>query len=137
MVSHSDFHKLQDTISKLQLEISHLKNEKNCVVERFVDVQPPDYLALKNNCQIAVNEVKILKNRCHILEHILKHGQISPLTNLIADYKSMSNFYLRQLVKEIEVYRASADERSHLLDFLNYLRSVTHEVEELLIVDEH
>ena len=136
MVSNSDFYKLQDTISKLQFEISHLKNEKKCVVERFVDVQPPDYLAAKNNCQLAVNEVKILKNRCHILEHILKHGQISPLPNIIEDYKFISTFYLRQLVKEIEIYRVSTDERSQLLDFLAYLRSVIREVEELLIVDE-
>ncbi len=109
---------LQDTVLQLQLEISRLKNENSRVVERFVEVQPPDYITVKNNCQLAVNELKIFKDRCHVLEHILKYGEISPMSNIIEDYKSMSTFYLRQLVKEIEIYRASSNERSQLLAFL-------------------
>jgi len=70
------------------------------------------------------------------LEHILEYGEISPMSNIIEDYKSMSTFYLRQLVKEIEIYRSSSDERTQLLAFLDFLRSVTHEVEDLLIADE-
>ena len=127
---------LQDTVHQLQVEISRLKNEKSCVVERFVEVQPSDYISVKNNCQLAVNELKIFKDRCHVLEHILEYGEISPMSNIIEDYKSMSTFYLRQLVKEIEIYRSSSEERTQLLAFLDFLRSVTREVEDLLIADE-
>ena len=97
---------------------------------------PPNYLALERNFQTAVNENKLLHDRCQILEHLLRSVEISPMSNIIEEYKSMSNFYLRQLVKEIEIYRSSSDERSQLIDFLHYLRSVTREVEEILIVDE-
>ncbi len=93
---------LQNTVEQLQIEIAHLKNEKN---------------------------------RCHILEHILRYGEISPMSGIIYDFKSMSDFYMRQLVKEIEIYRSSADERSQLIDFVNYLHSITHEIEDILVVE--
>lgn len=78
--------------------------------------------------------VQFLQDRCHILEHILCYSEISPMNNIIKDFESMSDFYLRQLAKEIEIYRFSSDERSQLLDFLNYLRSVTREIEDMLLV---
>ena len=47
----------------------------------------------------------------------------------------MSDFYLLQLIKEIEIYRVSSNERDELLDFVNYLHSVTSEIEDMLIIE--
>ena len=44
---------IQNTVHQIQLEISRLKNEKECGVERFVEVQLPDCIYVKNNCQTA------------------------------------------------------------------------------------
>ena len=93
---------------------------------------------LQNTVVQLQNEITRLKNennRCLVLEHILRYGEISPMSNIIHDFKSMSDFYMRQLVKEIEIYRSSADERSQLMDFLKYLSSVTHEIEDILVVE--
>lgn len=93
---------------------------------------------LQNTVAQLQNEITRLrneKNRCHILEHILRYGEISPMSNIIEEYKSMSNFYLQQLIKEAEIYRSSSTERSQLLDFVHYLRSVTSEIEDILIVE--
>lgn len=93
---------------------------------------------LQNTVSQLQSEIIRLKNennRCHILEHILRYGEISPMSNIIEEYKSMSNFYLQQLIKEVEIYRSSSTERSQLLDFLHYLRSVTCEIEDILIVE--
>lgn len=46
----------------------------------------------------------------------------------------MSNFYLTQLVTEIEIYRFNSEERSKLLEFVDYLHSVTNEIEDLLLI---
>lgn len=46
----------------------------------------------------------------------------------------MSNFYLTQLVTEIEIYRFNSEERSKLLEFVDYLYSVTNEIEDLLLI---
>lgn len=78
--------------------------------------------------------VQFLQNRCQFLEHILCYSEISPMNNIIKDFEFMSDFYLHQLAKEIEIYRFSSDERSQLLDFLSYLRSVTREIEDMLFV---
>ena len=129
-------HNLHNTDVQLHFEFSHLKNKDTRIIEHFLEVYPPDYLALENNYQLALNNVKLLQDRCQLLERLLRSVEVSPMSNIIEEYKSMSTFYLRQLVKEIEIYRASTDERSQLIDFLAYLRSVTREVEELLIIDE-
>lgn len=75
-----------------------------------------------------------MKNRCRVLEHILSYSENSPMTQIIKDYKSMSTFYLLQLVKEIEIYHISSAERTVMLEFLRYLRSVTRDIEEMLMV---
>ena len=80
------------------------------------------------------NSSTILQRRCQVLEHILAYSEISPTSHIINDFKSVSDFYLLQLAKEIEIYRLSADERSQLLDFLDYLHSVTREIEDMLFV---
>ena len=82
-----------------------------------------------------VDELQFLQRRCRILENILSYGDISPVPSIIKDFKSMSDFYLHQLVKEIEFYRFSSPERSQLLDFLHYLHSVTHEIEDMLFIE--
>lgn len=78
--------------------------------------------------------VQFLQNRCQILEHILCYSEISPMNNIIKNFEFMSDFYLRQLAKEIEIYRFSSDERSQLLDFLNFLHSATREIEDMLFL---
>lgn len=80
------------------------------------------------------NSLNFLQRRCQILEHILAYSEISPMSHIINDFKSVSDFYLLQLVKEIEIYRLSSDERSQLLDFLNYLHSATREIEDMLFI---
>lgn len=123
-------------MKQLERENLELQNAKTCIVERFVEVPPPDYLQLKNKCRAMSEDVESLQNRCNILEHILSYSEISPMPQILRDYKSMSTFYLQQLAKEMEIYRVSAEERTELLDFLNYLRAVTHDVEEMLLVQD-
>ena len=55
--------------------------------------------------------------------------------HIIHDYKFMSDFYIAQLTKEIAIYCYSEDEHTKLLDFINYLRSITREIEDMLLVD--
>lgn len=43
--------------------------------------------------------------------------------------------YLIQLAKEIEIYRFCEDERSNLIDFLEYLHSVTQEIEDMIFIE--
>ena len=113
-----------------------LQNAATYTVERFVEVPPPDYQELKNKCRAMSEDVESLQNRCKMLEHILCYSEISPMSQILRDYKSMSTFYIKQLVKEINFYRLSACERREFLDFLNYLRSVTHEFEEMLLIQD-
>lgn len=80
------------------------------------------------------NSSAFLQRRCQILEHILSYSEISPMPAIINDFKAVSDFYLLQLVKEIEIYRLSSDERSQLLAFLDYLHSATREIEDMLFV---
>ena len=65
----------------------------------------------------------------------MSYSEISPMTQIIKEYKSMSTFYLQQLTKEIEIYRFSSEERAALLDFFEYLRAVTKDVENMVIVE--
>ena len=81
-------------------------------------------------------DVESLQNRCKMLEHILCYSEISPMSQIIRDYKSMSTFYLQYLTKEINFYRLSRCERLELLNFLEYLHSVTRDVEEMLLVND-
>lgn len=102
------------------------------------------YFSRKNACNNSNNFLSLsnfspadsqyLQNRCQILEHILCYSEISPMNDTIKNFKSISDFYLRQLAKDVEIYRLSSDERSQLLDFLDYLHSVTHEIENMLFL---
>ena len=103
--------------------------------ERIVEVPPPDYNYLKEKSRMDSKQIEELKKRCDTLERILAHCDISPMTQIIKEYKSMSNFYLLQLLKEVEIYRTSADGRSELKDFVDYLHSVTEEIEEMLMIE--
>lgn len=78
--------------------------------------------------------VQFLQNRCQILEHILYYSEISPMNNVIEDFKFLADFYLHQLAKEVEIYRFSSDERSQLLDFVDFLHSSAREIENMLLV---
>lgn len=108
--------------------------EKLSVSKQIVEVPPSDYLSLKKKIQSDSELIYQLEQRCHTLEHILAYCEISPMSQIIKEYKSMSNFYLTQLVTEIEIYRFNSEERSKLLEFVDYLYSVTNEIEDLLLI---
>ena len=105
-------------------------------VERIIEVYPPDYVTLKNQVLDDSKKISDLQNRCRSLEHLLAFCDISPMDHIIHDYKSMSDFYLAQLTKEIAIYRYSEDERAKLLAFIDYLHSITNEIEDMLLVDD-
>lgn len=122
-------------VKELVSDNLHSEEEKLPVMERIVEVPPSDYQSLKQKNQLDSQLIHQLQHRCHTLEHMLAHCDISPMSHIIKEYKSMSDFYLLQLIKEVEIYRVSSDERSELLDFVNYLHSVTGEIEDMLIVE--
>lgn len=130
------FSELKDEVDKLRIENLRLQAEKTRTVEKIVEVPPSDYQKLQQQCLAVADDLESLKNRCRVLEHILSYSEISPMTQIIKEYKSMSKFYLQQLTKEIEIYRISSEERAAMLDFLSYLRSVTREIEEMMLVED-
>ena len=105
-------------------------------VERIIEVYPPDYVTLKNQVLDGSKKISDLQKRCRSLEHMLAFCDISPMDHIIHDYKSMSDFYLAQLSKEIAIYRYSEDERIKLLAFIDYLHSITNDIEDMLMVDD-
>ena len=136
MAHDSNVKELQDKIFKLASDNLHLEEEKPPVTDKIVEVVPPsDYQSLKKKNQLDSQLIHKLQRRCNTLEHMLAHCEISPMSNIIKEYKSMSDFYLLQLIKEVEIYRVSSDGRSELLDFVNYLHSVTSEIEDMLIIE--
>lgn len=74
------------------------------------------------------------KQRCLFLEHILNYGQISPMDNIISEFKSISSVYLSQLANEVNIYRSSSKERTELIDFAHFLHNLSHEIEDMLII---
>ena len=72
-------------------------------VERIIEVYPPDYVTLKNQVKDDSKKISDLQKRCRSLEHMLAFCDISPMDHIIHDYKSMSDFYLAQLTKEIAI----------------------------------
>ena len=135
MANNSDVRDLQKEIFRLASDNLNLVEEKSSPTERIVEVPPPDYQSLKEKSRLDDEQIAELQKHCKTLEHILAYCEISPLTKIIMEYKSMSNFYLLQLVKEAEIYRASATERSELINFVEYLHGVTKELEELLMIE--
>ena len=127
---------LKNEIEELRAENLRLQAEKTRTVERIIEVAPLDYQKLQQQCLSVADDLESLRNRCRVLEHILSYSEISPMTQIIKEYKSMSTFYLQQLTKEIEIYRISSEERAAMLDFLSYLRSVTREIEEMMLVED-
>ena len=123
MTEKSRIMELEKEIVKLKCENLHLQEEKYCI-EKIIEAPPP------NN-----EEVNLLKMRCKALEKILRYSDISPMPQIIEEYKSMSTYYLQQLMKEIEIYRISSKERRALFDFLEYLNYVTEDIKEMLLVE--
>ena len=123
MTDTSRIMELEKEIVKLKCENLNLQEEKN-YMEHIIEAPPPNY-----------EEVKILKMRCEVLEKILRYSDISPMPQIIEEYKAMSTYYLQQLMKEIEIYRISSEERSVLMDFLEYLNYVETDIKEMLLVE--
>ena len=111
------------------------KQNENPAIEHIIEVYPPDYVALKEKIKADSKKIADLQHRCHSLKHILAFGDISAMTQIIQNYKSISDFYITQLAKEIEIYRFSEDNRAESIDFVNYLRSSANDIEEMLLID--
>lgn len=79
-------------------------------------------------------QLQLVHQRCLTLERLLLFGEVSSVPRVVHDFKDMSQFYLIQLSKEIEIYRYCPEERAEILDFLKYLRSVTQEIEDMLFL---
>ena len=71
---------LEKEIVHLKCENLHLQEEKYCI-EKIIEAPPP------NN-----EEVNLLKMRCKALEKILRYSDISPMPQIIEEYKSMSTY---------------------------------------------
>ena len=123
MTKENQIMELEKEIVKLKCENLHLQEEKDCIA-KIIEAPPPNY-----------EEVKLLKMRCEVLEKILRYSDISPMPQIIEEYKAMSTYYLQQLTKEIEIYRISSEERSVLMDFLEYLNYVETDIKEILLVE--
>ena len=81
----------------------------------------------------STDDFKLCKQQCLFLEHLIQFGQVSPMDNIIADFKSLSSLYLSQLANEINIYRSSSKERAELIDFAHFLRDISREIEDMLI----
>jgi hypothetical protein len=90
----------------------------------------------KDKANSSFQQIQLLQQRCLNLERLIMFTDISTVPHVVHDFKAMSQFYLLQLAKEIESYRFCPDERAELIDFLDYLHSVTHEIEDLLLIEK-
>ena len=135
MSLESQLASLNDKVAQLESENARLKAEKSNIVERIIEIPPSDYKNIKDELHISSDQNRLLQNRCLALEHLLLFNDGLPSANIIQDFKAISQLYLIQLAKEIEIYRFCADERTNLLDFLDYLRSVTQEIEDMIFVE--
>lgn len=103
--------------------------EKNNLTEQTIEMPLSEYQSLNH-------QLNFLLQRCSSLERLLLFSDISSVPRVVHDFRAMSQFYLLQLAKEIESYRFCPDERAELIDFLDYLHSVTHEIEDLLLIEK-
>ena len=118
MVLESQLELLNEKIALLEYENSRLKAEKQSSVEEMRNL----------------SQIQILQQRCINLERLILFSDISEVPHVVRDFKAMTQFYLLQLAKEIEIYRFCSEERAEVLDFVKYLRSVTQEIEDMVFV---
>ena len=126
---------MSDRITRLENENIRLKAEKSRIVERIVETLPTDYEAIKDKLFVSSQQIEVLQNHCKALENLLLFNDGSPSAHIIHDFKAITQLYLIQLAKEIEIYRFCADERENLIDFLEYLHSVTREIEDMIYIE--
>lgn len=119
--------------AELQLE---LLNEKIALLEyENLKLKAENNTSIDNNeLEISSQKIQMLRQRCLNLERLILFGNISEVPHIVHDFKAMTQFYLLQLAKEIEIYRFCPEERAEVLDFLKYLRSVTQEIEDMVFV---
>lgn len=126
---------LFDKISQLEDENLRLKATQSKTVTQFIEVPPSDYHSIKNELATSSHQNILLQNRCCALEHLLLFNDGAPSEHIIQDFKAISQLYLLHLAKEAEIYRFCAEERANLIGFLDYLRSVTQEIEDIIFVE--
>lgn len=112
---------LNEKIALLEYENLRLKAESNNSVDN-------------DELDSSSRQIQMLRQRCLNLERLILFGDISSVPHVVHDFKAMTQFYLLQLAKEIEIYRFCPEERTEVLDFLKYLRSVTQEIEDMVFV---
>jgi len=120
---------LQSRLRELEAEKEHWQRDKIITVQTIKSVEPPNY-------QMDMKRLKKLELDCKKLETIIKYGNISTVSSIIDDYKSVSKKLLEQLTRELQFYLASAEEREDLLDFLAYLRYTEQELKKFLLTEE-
>ena len=119
--------------TELQLE---LLNEKIALLEyENLRLKAENTTSVDNNELDSLSQqIQMLRQRCLNLERLILFGNISEVPHIVHDFKAMTQFYLLQLAKEIEIFRFCPEERAEVLDFLKYLRSVTQEIEDMIFV---
>ena len=119
--------------TELQLE---LLNEKIALLEyENLRLKAENTTSVDNNeLDSSSQQIQMLRQRCLNLERLILFGNISEVPHIVHDFKAMTQFYLLQLAKEIEIFRFCPEERAEVLDFLKYLRSVTQEIEDMIFV---
>ena len=102
----------------------------------FRNVEKPFHTKFsRKSFVIFSKQIEILNQHCVALEHLILFNDGLPAAHIIHDFKAITKLYLIQLAKEIEIYRFCADERENLIDFLEYLRSVTQEIEDMIYIE--
>lgn len=124
-----------EKFSLIEFENTRIKAEKNYIFEQNSEMTFPNYSLTKNNVNSS-EQLDFLLKRCISLERLLLFADISSAPHIIHDFKAMAQFYLPQLAKEIEIYRFCPKERAELIDFLNYLHTISHEMEDLLLINQ-
>lgn len=112
---------LNQKIALLERENLRLKSENNSGVGNDESANPS-------------KQLQMLRQHCLNLENLILFSNISTLPHVVHDFKAMTHFYLLQLAKEIEIYRFCPEERAEVLDFIQYLHSVTQEIEDMLFM---
>ena len=125
-----DYRKLQKACSDLkqrikiiEIENMRLKKENVLTIVKKTEkiVHPPGY-------QRDMERLKELEKRNKVLEKIIEYGNISTVTNIIKEFKSLSVNHLERLSRELQFYSMCQEEHDELVAFIEYLVSIQEEL---------